>query len=661
MPCWQSYKRSLVEGTKGKDIDVYMRPLIDDLKDLWAKPGVKTIDVATGQKFNMRAMVLWSINDFLARSSLSGWSGQGYKACPTCNKDTPSMHNDPRVNKSNELFALACGPSHTPISVNSCVVNDVRFVVHSHDERRTTQNNGICSPSPDEEMYYGQLEQILEFSYLSFKTVLFRVKWFDTSNKGYMARRPPGWKVVEQVSHKKFSNGGVIVVEYDPHVIHVDNSSDLTLSTSLNEMEITGLHIDGQSIDVDVPPDIIDVVDEDDDITDEEAPIPYDLAGFDDEDLMSADVAWGHGGDCGGDDRPPSYYVPTGCEGFLGNRGKGTRKPNLGGRRASKLHTHQETRNLRLKAIMDKSGPVLIWFKVDDRETLKPLGDHMAHWANYLRELVRELPLHYPSWRQMPPERKAGTQFDLHPHMKSDRWPQIYTSIQQHLQKIYNGKKADLEERYWVPEEDGTYDLERIRQGRPSCISKVDWDLHFAFWNDPKNLAWGAQINETGQRARSYTDRDPGQGTVIPPPSLSTHSADIARLKKSEKLLTKQVKHVPEMETSATREYPSLIHTFFLTHTVGSVFLNPEDKALYGLGSNTPIGQGTIIPPPSQSTHSADIARLKKSEKWLTKQVNMFMRLFRSNKKFYQMLSQLELQPGYGGGRRSGGCEDDEP
>ncbi|GKE77155.1 reverse transcriptase domain-containing protein, partial [Tanacetum coccineum] len=39
----------------------------------------------------MRAMVLWTINDFLARSSLSGWSGQGYKACPTCNEDTPSV------------------------------------------------------------------------------------------------------------------------------------------------------------------------------------------------------------------------------------------------------------------------------------------------------------------------------------------------------------------------------------------------------------------------------------------------------------------------------------------------------------------------------------------------------------------------------------------
>nr|GEY85057.1 hypothetical protein [Tanacetum cinerariifolium] len=66
LPPWLCMKESsfmlmfLILGPKfsGKDIDVYLRPLIDDLKDLWAKPSVETIDVATGHKFNMRAMVL---------------------------------------------------------------------------------------------------------------------------------------------------------------------------------------------------------------------------------------------------------------------------------------------------------------------------------------------------------------------------------------------------------------------------------------------------------------------------------------------------------------------------------------------------------------------------------------------------------------------------
>ncbi|GJU46178.1 RlpA-like double-psi beta-barrel domain-containing protein [Tanacetum coccineum] len=134
----------------------------------------------------------------------------------------------------------------------------------SSDECRTTQNNGICSPGEkDEEMYYGQLEEIFEFLYMSFKVVLFRVKWFDTSNEGY-----------------------------------------------------------GQSIDVDAPQNIIDV-DEDDDIIDDEDALPHDLADSDDEDLvnvdddnddMSADVARGHGGDGGDDDRPHPHQIGGGCQ-----------------------------------------------------------------------------------------------------------------------------------------------------------------------------------------------------------------------------------------------------------------------------------------------------------------------------------------------------------
>ncbi|GJW88265.1 RNA-directed DNA polymerase, eukaryota [Tanacetum coccineum] len=392
---------------------------------------------------------------------------------------------------------------------------------------------------------------------------------------------------------------------------------------------------------------------------------------------MSADVARGHGGDGGSDDRPPPYQAPTGCGGCLGNRGKGTRKPNLGGRRAGRLHTRQETRNLGLKAITDKNGPVPIRFEFGDKETLMPLGEHAAHWANYLGELVRELPLYYPSWRQMPPERKAGvvekigTQFDLRPHMDSDRWPQIYAGIQQHLQKIYNGKKAALKDRHWRPDANGTYDLEQIRLGRPSHISEADWDAQVAFWNDPKNLTRAAQNKQN--RAKSKVVCRQG-------------SRSIAALRDM------------HMESSATREYPSLIHTFFLTHTIGGEFVNPEDKALYdemlrlqGLGSNTSSGvpytedeimaivrrgkqrghipgvgrilpgRGTVIPPSPPCTHSSDVAMLKKREKTLTKQVNMFMKIFRSDDKFSQMLTQLESHPEYGGGSGSGGCEDDDP
>ncbi|GJR90369.1 hypothetical protein Tco_0214380 [Tanacetum coccineum] len=76
---------------------------------------------------------------------------------------------DLEVSTTSKLFALANGPSWTSILINSCVVDGVRYVVHSCDECRTTQNSGICSPRPDGEMYYGQLQEIIEFKYLLFK------------------------------------------------------------------------------------------------------------------------------------------------------------------------------------------------------------------------------------------------------------------------------------------------------------------------------------------------------------------------------------------------------------------------------------------------------------------------------------------------------------
>ncbi|GJZ38008.1 hypothetical protein Tco_0584199 [Tanacetum coccineum] len=405
------------------------------------------------------------------------------------------------------------------LSSTLVIVNGVRFVVHSRDERRTTQNSGICSPG--------------------------------------LERR-------NMVTH----------------------------------------------IDVDAPPDIIDIVDEDDDIIDKEDPVPHDLADSDDEDLvnldiddgvnMSDDVARGYGGDGGGDDRPPPYQV------------RAPESPIWGWQEAGRPQYRQEIPETWVKGITDKSGP--------SRIGLRPV-DLRPHSG--IRPLATNL---------------CG-----HP-----------ATLQIDLQKM--ARRLLSKERYWVTDEDGTYDLVRpqTRTSHAHCCQN-DWDAQLVFWNDPKNLARAAQNKQN--RAKSKV-----------------------------------------METSATREYPSLIHTFFLTHTVGGVFLNPEDKALYdemlrlqGLGSNTPTGvpytedeimaivrggkqrghipgvgrvlpgQGTVIPPPSQSTHSTDIARLKKREKQLTKQVNMFMRLFRSDDKFSQMLNQFESQPEYGGGSGSGGCGDDEP
>ena len=56
----------------GKDMDVFLQPLVEELKELW-ESGIDTRDATNDRKvFKMRAALLWTVNDFPARNSLSG-------------------------------------------------------------------------------------------------------------------------------------------------------------------------------------------------------------------------------------------------------------------------------------------------------------------------------------------------------------------------------------------------------------------------------------------------------------------------------------------------------------------------------------------------------------------------------------------------------------
>ncbi|GJY62569.1 hypothetical protein Tco_0463226 [Tanacetum coccineum] len=180
---------------------------------------------------------------------------------------------------------------------------------------------------------------------------------------------------------------------------------------------------------------------------------------------------------------------------------------------AGRMNTRDKTRNLSLKEVAEAKGPVSIQFDVGDKQTLNPLGPHAAHWSNYIGEVIRTVPLYYPSWEKVPKERKAalisniGTLFDLRPHMESPRWSDIYEGINMHLQKAYNTNKASFKAKHWrVDPQTGTYDVEAIRQTRPEEITADEWDKYIRFWNDPKNLARAAQ-NRKQQQGVVYLDR----------------------------------------------------------------------------------------------------------------------------------------------------------
>nr|XP_051229665.1 uncharacterized protein LOC127347527 [Lolium perenne] len=96
LPPWACMDQSnfmltlLIPGpsSPGKDFDVFMEPLMEELQELWK--GVKSYDANTPDKFDLRAAILWCIHDYPALHTLSGRATAGYQACVRCDKENCS-------------------------------------------------------------------------------------------------------------------------------------------------------------------------------------------------------------------------------------------------------------------------------------------------------------------------------------------------------------------------------------------------------------------------------------------------------------------------------------------------------------------------------------------------------------------------------------------
>ncbi|XP_074373660.1 uncharacterized protein LOC141714010 [Apium graveolens] len=90
LPPWLCMKRKyimlclLISGPTqpGNDIDVFLQPLIDDLKKLWH--GKQVYDAYKNEQFLLRGILLWTISDYPPYGNLSGNIIKGYNGCPIC-------------------------------------------------------------------------------------------------------------------------------------------------------------------------------------------------------------------------------------------------------------------------------------------------------------------------------------------------------------------------------------------------------------------------------------------------------------------------------------------------------------------------------------------------------------------------------------------------
>lgn len=74
----------IIPGKLGNDIDVFLQPLVKELRELW-NDGVETFDASLNESFKLRATLMWTINDMPTLSNLSGWNTYTGWTFPNCN------------------------------------------------------------------------------------------------------------------------------------------------------------------------------------------------------------------------------------------------------------------------------------------------------------------------------------------------------------------------------------------------------------------------------------------------------------------------------------------------------------------------------------------------------------------------------------------------
>jgi hypothetical protein len=100
LPRWLCNKRKyimmsgLIPGPQQleNDIDIYFRPLDEDLKELWYNDGVQVWDEHKREYFGLKAILFVIVSDSSAAHNLSGQSKKVGCGCPHSFRETDSQY-----------------------------------------------------------------------------------------------------------------------------------------------------------------------------------------------------------------------------------------------------------------------------------------------------------------------------------------------------------------------------------------------------------------------------------------------------------------------------------------------------------------------------------------------------------------------------------------
>ncbi|KAL6336240.1 hypothetical protein AAG906_011122 [Vitis piasezkii] len=218
----------LISGPRqpGNDIDVYLAPLLDDLKMLWEE-GVESYDAHRQELFTLRVVLLWTINDFPAYGNLSGCVVKGYFACPICKTkdglnsrlDLVEMGLRCELGPSKVVDVATLDKLQNDVVVTLCLLEKYfppsffDIMLHIREIEDAIGNNEPISETLNFVLwdYY----EIRDLDYTMFRIPVFKCDWVDNRNGIKLMtlakqvfyvqdQHDPRWSVVLSTPQKDF-------------------------------------------------------------------------------------------------------------------------------------------------------------------------------------------------------------------------------------------------------------------------------------------------------------------------------------------------------------------------------------------------------------------------------------------------------------------------
>ena len=138
------------------------------------------------------------------------------------------LYSKKSAKATDQLYALACGPSNRVRKYTCCIVNGVRFHTKERDNRRRSQNSGLVIKGGHEDNqidFFRVLTSIIELEYIKGnRAILFECEWFETDKRKKACIQVDDHFTSINVNHRWYKNDPYILAVQAKQVFYLNDT-----------------------------------------------------------------------------------------------------------------------------------------------------------------------------------------------------------------------------------------------------------------------------------------------------------------------------------------------------------------------------------------------------------------------------------------------------